>query len=1256
MEVEALPMSTRHAHVARGEVNQQRVTSHLSQAMSVLLGEIAENLTVQEMEQTPAILAALQGVSSSSLIPTKTERLKIQMKGSRLVAKTCHQIKRVSQAELADNFLRLRDEHLLLKELTQKQENKIKRMATKLSRLSRDRAQQESQNRSPRRFIQTSVRNLDLEEHLEEMQEQVWDLERHNQQLRSHLLFYKQQLQLQGCSRHCPYGHITAKVNTGFRRPHTSPRQVPKKSHKEMQVSRMTARPISPRYADDVLERSQAETERLTHSLVLAELDKDHELLSFTPDKEIDLEYIQPQKNYLNLQEYRASVQKNVELIRLQKLLWEKNSELVISKAQITVLHENQEALRSASEALLAQLEDRNANLKEKTQKVTVLESRLEMLLPLQGMLEEDRIQDLEAERDSLKVDYDRLLDSCINAPPQRLDQVPQKDNASSLDEQLNSALVEKEILKEQLKKEKDQNDTLKQEINSFQERMVILETQALEEPPQPNPTQSLSAEVPEKDEEKIDIFIQDSLKRQLHEAEAAHAETVFELEKTRNMVILQHRINRDYQVELEKVLTLSRQEKQEHEDQQKQMDQLLDLRNARIHQLEEKLKGVAYGTRIVRLPDNDVDDEGVPSKVLKLQHGENLFELHIFGAVLSAEAVQLLGDPELLTFCTYAFYDFETQCTPLAQGVRPHYNFTSQYVVRIDPFFMQYLQGATSRLDLHLASAVDHTTLASCWLHFGQVLNREEQVLCTAILHGPKGEDYGRLEYGLKLHFPFKQISQLPRHQSQTLTPLSAGTGTPVVAAQNWQQHSNRKTEAGSRNELYIQIRSCTNLRSRWIGSQPSPYAMYQFFTFPDHDTPITPSSNHPNFEDVKTFALYTTPELHHYLLVESLWVYVFDDEEEEPGSYLGKAQIPLVPLAHGHSIKGDFDLMDPSGKPNGSIHLILEWKALYLPPEDVRYKAIQTPSLEKQIADEQSFLHRQMTEKHLQKSKRVKNEVELHSAQVIPTRDLKRRRTKKKVVTTIPKMEVEERIEEEEETMNVEETAKVDEHRELDEESILESVQKETDGEQETSEAQSTESDEVVVGLPTHGYHDLEPSEWIRVEIISLSLLPESWPAADETIQQLYVEFHFPGVPLQETETAFSLRKPRGTQEIYFHFSKVIKLDTDPRSFQRQMLFFMLAAEDPEWNKLQFIVVSEPLPGTSGECEDVGFSSVDLREILLTGNTIFERDLQVLSSLDHATKIGKLKVSVEGAAALQAIYQTGEWPGDEGRETEEG
>lgn len=56
---------------------------------------------------------------------------------------------------------------------------------------------------------------------------------------------------------------------------------------------------------------------------------------------------------------------------------------------------QNQEALRSASEALLAQVEDLSAQLKEEAQKVTVLETQLEILSPLQATLED--VRDLRA-------------------------------------------------------------------------------------------------------------------------------------------------------------------------------------------------------------------------------------------------------------------------------------------------------------------------------------------------------------------------------------------------------------------------------------------------------------------------------------------------------------------------------------------------------------------------------------------------------------------------------------------------------------------------------------------------------------------------------------------------------------------------------------------------------------------------------------------------------------------------------------------
>lgn len=80
----------------------------------------------------------------------------------------------------------------------------------------------------------------------------------------------------------------------------------------------------------------------------------------------------------------------------------------------------------------------------------------------------------------------------------------------------------------------------------------------------------------------------------------------------------------------------------------------------------------------------------------------------------------------------------------------------------------------------------------------------------------------------------------------------------------------------------------------------------MYRFFTFPDHDTTIIPASSNPYFKDQALFPVLVTSDLDQYLRREALSVYVFDDEDTEPGSYLGRAQVPLLPLAQNKSIKG--------------------------------------------------------------------------------------------------------------------------------------------------------------------------------------------------------------------------------------------------------------------------------------------------------------------------------------------------------------
>nr|XP_042699750.1 X-linked retinitis pigmentosa GTPase regulator-interacting protein 1 [Chrysemys picta bellii] len=1175
-------------------------------AMSLLLlDETAGDLPVRDSSPKPSVITAIQDVSAIAR-PTKARGVKTRMREP--VAWTRQHVSQMNRAELEDGFLRLHDENLVLKEFACKQEDRIKRLGTKLLRRTHERAQVEGQLGARARWS-----GQDLEESLEELQERVWNLERRNEGLRSRLLSYKQQLQLHGCRRHWPYGYVQPRVDTGLRQVHTAGGRVTERHHRGMRVRGPEARPTHtapPRYRDHITEGVRVDMERLcvrpppstmegvaapesqlSHSLVLAELEPESQCLAW--GREMDLDGAPSQQYHQQALEHRAAIRGNVELIRLQRLLGERSCELAVTRGRFTDLQEayesqlqqNQEMLRTSSEALLAQVEELTVQLKAETQKVLALESKVESISFLQGALEEfqERIRSLEKERDLLKEDYDKLLESSL-ACEQR------HGNISRLEEQLSLELAEKRGLMEELAQERARSEELKQEVERG--------NQTPEQKPDPTLSQPPCLDRLPTETEQEALFTQRSLSRRRHETEAAHADTILELEKTRDMLILQHRINRDYQAELKGVMVQAEQEKRGHEEKQQKMAQLLDLRSTRIRQLEEQLKDVAYGTWQLPLlwTEGDVDVEEVKAPVLR--RGENLFELHIAGAVLSGEALQLLGEVQPITFCTYAFYDFETHCTPVVRGARPRYSFTSQYVIQAEPLFLQYLQRAAARLDLHLATATDHSTLASCWLRFREVLGSGERMHATAMLHGPSGENYGMLEYWMRLCLPMEQTMRLHCERTKALGYLSACMPQARATQQSRQQDKEGVLDAEWLwNELQVQIVGCTGLRGRWFNTQPSPYAMYRFFTFPDHDTPIIPSSNNPHFGDLRTFPMRSTAELNRYLRLESLCVYIFDDEDTEPGSYLGKAQIPLLPLAQGHCITGDFVLTDPAGHPNGSISLSLEWKRQYLPPGAALHQAAwarkhqRERPLEQLIEEERAALHNQGTLEG--KEAQAGEEEAEHSAKDAETSARTQRLEPKSLALDVGSAP---------EDMAPEEAG----------EPALES----------SSDAQTTDSDEIVVGTSL-GSPPKVDVERIHIEIVSLSLHPEAEAMASEHIQQLYVEYHFPGVPL--TETPLSLRKPQGGEEIYFHFSK---------------------GELP----LQFVVVSEPLPGTGGECEDVGFAYIDLREILLTGNDVLEHDLDVVSPQDRSA-IGRLKVSVEAAAALCAIY----WEGRRKAEEEE-
>ncbi|XP_004694594.1 PREDICTED: X-linked retinitis pigmentosa GTPase regulator-interacting protein 1 [Condylura cristata] len=1254
--------------------------------------------------------------------------------------KTQPSLSRMNREELEDSLFRLREEHMLVKEFSWKQQDEIKRMKTTIRRLTA----------KGRDLRVEAAGGEQLLEPTKRLQNTGWQQRTHKHQ---NSLMRGWQQQFQNISS--PASQRTQpRFCTGHRQLHSAGARVLEKPKREPRERlSYTAPPTFKEHVTNKEIRGEVTCEPselipnfnsiisfkkvviMTKLIGLCMPTSAHNMTSNTLQKKElakspeksgskDEDFEQKPsvlKTAQKATELRASIRENIELIRLKKLLHERNTSLTVTKAHLMrvqevtpfLLPQNQGILRAAHDALLSQVDELRAELKEESMKVVSLKSQLEDMSILQLTLKElqERVEDLEKERKLLIDNYDKLLENMLDSSSQpqwssELVGEQLQQNVSQLQGQLDVQLEEKEEVLIQMSIEQAQKELLLEVTKKLQKHNQELELQNKDISSQSPDSQSEADSYPLIFEETIaeepctpkneEV---NELSKILSELKESHAETTLELEKTRDMLILQRKINVCYQEELEAMMSKSDNENKEHSEKLERLNQLLDLKNKRINQLEgilrshglptsEQLKDVAYGTRPLPCLEIMSAHRSEDKVDISLFHqSENLFELHIHQAFLTSAALAQAGDTQPTTFCTYSFYDFETHCTPLAMGSQPLYDFTSQYVVETDYLFLHYLQEASSRLDIHQALASEHHTLAVGWICFGRVLETVERVHGSAIITGAGGEEFGVLEYWMRLRFPIRPSLQACIKQRKAQAYLSAN----VLGAWEVQEDEFRSETRKHQNELQVEIIRCCGLQSRWLGTQPSPYAMYRFFTFPDHDTAIIPASNSPFFRDKARFPVLVTSDLDQYLRRETLSLYIFDDEDAEPGMFLGRVQVPLLPLAQNKSIKGDFNLTDPAGKPNGSVQVQLDWKSCYLAPESFLKPEAQTEeSFLKPEAQTEENTTKDNLEISLEKEKEsLPPQDQMASAEILTEADQylpkkkppqvgerkekehqvasysRRKHGKRGGIQGKNRMEYFSRnilngnalqqvnytdwtfsglktsIENALKNQKKEEEI-TSSHSSLLQKEPLHPVNDKNSCEQtsEVSESQTTDSDDIIV-TPISQKCPKAGSEKMCIEVVSLAFFPETEVMCDENIQQVYVEYKFYDLPLSETETPVSLRKPRAGEEIHFHFSKVIDLDPLEQKGRREFLFTMLNGQDPEQRHLKFTVVSDPMDEEKKECQEVGYAYLELWQIMESGEDLIEQELDIVSPEDQATPIGKLKVSLQAAAAFRAIYK---------------
>ncbi|XP_029952065.1 protein fantom [Salarias fasciatus] len=1153
-------------------------------------------------------------------------------------------VSQLSRVELEDRFLRQQDETLLLRQQLNDREDKIRKLATKLMRLVKDRRRLErlAAGGAP---PPPGTRDVEVEEVVEELQEQVRGLQAEKEGLRRRLLLAKQRPPAP--QRPAPYRHVPPRVDSGRRRGQNDEEEPAdrRRSSRSPEGSRPAAAPL-PRFGHSLLEEARDQIRSLegvteSQRRRLQEVEGECELLR----EELKKKEAELQEEVLQVQQQtacrlRSQISDNVNLIKLQKQLTERSHTVSELESRFLHLQQSQQTLKDSHKAAMLRVDELSAELREERRKNMELEKHLQTSTITRIRMEQfqQQISELEQERDLLKDNNQKLVNRALDSSLHQGQQLQQQLRLQI--SELESDLQKKNQMVEQMEAERDTRLQLEEEKLQLQLQLEE-QSQQLEEL-----RARLKGSVRDVEEQSEALLLiksrasrsssalsfllreeqEEQEQQEVRRLRAAHTESIQELEKTRKLLTVERRISEGYQAELKATSEKMEAVKAELEEKLERQAKLLDSRAARIRKLEAQLRNVSYGgttsTSRAAVPGGgqaeDVDESSV------LDGDERLLELQVVGATLSPAARRALGDPDASTFCTYAFYRFQLHATPVARGPEPRYGATSRYAVRPDRRFLDYLRRSRLTVALHRADGPDWRTVAGGRLALRQLLEPDGELRDSVELQGSSGDSpyWGSLEVWIRISPPMTETG-------------SAHSVSPALA-----EPAQSSPSAGL-NQLLVSVLGCSGLGSG--GSrQPSAFVVYRFWTFEARPTQTVPDCGAPRFDDRRCFPVCVDGELRAYLRSERLLFFVFDDRDERPDRYLGRAGVPLRPLLRGQTLTGEFPLTDASGRHAGLIQVSLQWTLPYAPPPHCRQGG--EGEEEEEGEEEQQEEQQQEEEPEVQEEQEDLDTL-LRAEQLLPasiasqpdaaeqvneqlTSDPpKEAAASKKVTFMEPQLDSGSR------------RGAADEDESQVSEGQLVAASDESEVSEDLPEdANETDSDDCIVLKHATGR---KRSDRLRVEIVSLTLRAESRVSRDDSVVRLFVEFSLLDLPTEETP--LSLPKPPPGRSANYNYSKVVPVDAQTNMARRRLLRGVLQGRNPSMERIRFTVVSEPPEEEEQEreCEDVGVASLRLSELLERRSDVTEESLDVVSVAPGGELLGSLTVSLEALEALQSIME---------------
>ncbi|CAJ0605245.1 unnamed protein product [Cylicocyclus nassatus] len=628
-----------------------------------------------------------------------------------------------------------------------------------------------------------------------------------------------------------------------------------------------------------------------------------------------------------------AALRDKASYIRLNRLVREKNS-------QVAELQYEIERLNGLLHDLRSQLETKTSSMRELESELRSIREHADDAHYL-GKIEliSKQLSVVEAENEVLKEANERLVKQSLSMEfdESMKEQIELKKQISVLEERLKEAEQKRAKTEQKLRKEKRAVKSLKERERMPKGAMLIQREQLKSEESVDEEAERHAKEKEsstrkrkkKKGENGDDILerlyrdvsaileTHDSYDDGIIEASGGPAEKLAkwkkmyaslydELEKLRNMLLVQHDINQKQNLEISLLQEEMESIKVKYESKLKELRDKLVEKQKKILLLEEQIRSIAYGSQ-----------KPIPIKATG-EKAEISTDLSIMftGVSLTDEFVASLGACPAY-FLSLEFFDFELQTTPILTKQTTVLDFTTIYNVVVSNLFVHYIETNGITIELYSPQGTNYTLLAAGVVNLKPLLQKGAKSRYVGELK-LVSLDSGAVIANLK--YELNSTEELTKSIGSYQAAEAAQKVLPIEIPLDEQSFE----------ELTVMVHRCTGLEKLKKGEM-EVCVIYEFFSFSPYFTNYATSSNTAEFNSKRSWML-PLEAVQNYLGETEISFFLFENRpqnREEKEGVLAMLSLPIAPLAENKRIKGSFMMTKEDGNDSGVyLDVTIMWK----------------------------------------------------------------------------------------------------------------------------------------------------------------------------------------------------------------------------------------------------------------------------------------------------------------------------------------